>query len=707
MSAPGTEFLAGGGESGALMRSIDWSASPLGEPAGWPRNLKAMVEMMLASRFAMRVLWGPELIFLYNDGYRPILGAQKHPMAMGSRTRESFREVWDVVGPLFHKVLGGESFALDDYPLPLERNGYLEECYFTLSYSPIRDDDGAFRGVLGVVHETTERVLSARRLRALRDLAAAAANARTAERACVTAAQALAKDAADAPFALFYLTSPDGRTARLAASTAQSATERARIPAPEAIALDGSDGRAWPLFEASSERRLHVVHGLVARYGELLAGPFPEPIHSAVVLALGRPGAPTPLGFVVAGVNPRQRLDDSYRGFFELASEHVLTAIRNARSVESELARGERRRVVAEDQRSRLHELFMQAPAGICVLEGPDFVFELANPRYVELVGREVLGQRIADALPELAELVIPLLEGVRATGQPFHGDEVRFPLMRGGQLLETYFNFIYQPIRDSVTGGVRAVFVVAFEVTEQIMARKRAEELSRSLEVTNRELDQFAYVASHDLKTPLRGIANLADWIEEGLGEKMDEEGRRNMGLLRGRIFRLEALINGILAFSRAGRGRLLVELVDLGALLREVRDLLSPAEGVTIDIGPLPVVRGERVPLQQVFLNLVANAIKYGRLDSDPGARIEVTGSEDDDSFEVVVKDHGPGIAPRYQDRIWVIFQTLETRNRVDSTGIGLAIVKKIVDTRGGRVWVESAEGAGAAFHVRLPKG
>jgi len=113
----------------------------------------------------MRVLWGPEFIFLYNDSYRPILGASKHPSAMGSRTAESFRELWHVVGPLFHRVYAGEAIALVDTLLPLDRNGYLEECYFTLSYSPLLDDDGKIGGVLGVVHETTETVVASRRLR--------------------------------------------------------------------------------------------------------------------------------------------------------------------------------------------------------------------------------------------------------------------------------------------------------------------------------------------------------------------------------------------------------------------------------------------------------------------------------------------------------------------------------------------------------------
>lgn len=165
------DCLRGGGEAGALMRSIDWSSTPLGPVELWPPSLRTIVAVMLSSRFAMRVLWGPEFIVLYNDAYRPILGKTKHPAAMGSPAASIFAEVWELVGPVFQRVRRGDAVSFDDALLPLDRNGYLEDCYFTVSYSPIRDEYGSVGGVLGVVHETTDRVLAERRLATLRDLA--------------------------------------------------------------------------------------------------------------------------------------------------------------------------------------------------------------------------------------------------------------------------------------------------------------------------------------------------------------------------------------------------------------------------------------------------------------------------------------------------------------------------------------------------------
>jgi PAS domain S-box-containing protein len=230
------------------------------------------------------------------------------------------------------------------------------------------------------------------------------------------------------------------------------------------------------------------------------------------------------------------------------------------------------------------------------------------------------------------------------------------------------------------------------------------AQRLIRALEASNRELDQFAYITSHDLKAPLRGIGSLAEWIEEDLGSSASHEVRQKLTLLRGRVRRMEALIQGILDYSRATRSAGAPVDVDVAQLLQEVTDMLAvrPPAVVRAD-GPLPVVRSERVALQQVLLNLVGNALKHaGR----PDVEVRVSAREAGPSWEYRVTDNGPGIAPAYHERIWGIFQTLEARDRVESTGIGLAIVKKIVEARQGRVFVESDEGKGATLGFTWPK-
>lgn len=238
--------------------------------------------------------------------------------------------------------------------------------------------------------------------------------------------------------------------------------------------------------------------------------------------------------------------------------------------------------------------------------------------------------------------------------------------------------------------------------------ARERGDELARTtrlLEERNRELDQFAYITSHDLKAPLRGIANLAQWIEEDLGEHATDPIRSQLELLRGRAHRMEALIDGILQYSRVGRTGDKLEPVAVGELLAEVVDLLAPPADATITIAPdMPTVVTDRVQLSQVFANLIGNALKHH---DGPGALVRVTVRDLGQSYEFAVADNGPGIAPQYHERIFGIFQTLASRDRVEGSGLGLALVKKMVERQGGEVRLESAEGQGATFFFTWPSG
>jgi signal transduction histidine kinase len=379
-------------------------------------------------------------------------------------------------------------------------------------------------------------------------------------------------------------------------------------------------------------------------------------------------------------------------------------------------AAGERERLIRdlEVERARLEQIFSESPAVMALYTGPEHVVTMVNPTWERTVGKPgALGRPFREVFPEFRESgLFELLDRVYETGEPFVDAEVNVPLDRweSGVPEDSWWSLVWRPLAGEGPAG-RDILVHAVDVTVQVQARKeverKAEELARlarALEASNQELDQFAYVASHDLKAPLRGISNLSSWIEDDLGEAATAEVKEHLALLRSRVIRMEGLIDGILQYSRAGRMRERVEPVDTAALAREAVDLLALPGGAVVEIGAeMPILATERLPLQQVLMNLVGNAVKYG---GEAGARVEVSarraaGGE----WEFAVRDHGPGIAPEYRERIFAIFQTLESRDRVESTGIGLSIVKKLVESRGGKVWVESAQGGGSVFRFLWP--
>jgi len=266
--------------------------------------------------------------------------------------------------------------------------------------------------------------------------------------------------------------------------------------------------------------------------------------------------------------------------------------------------------------------------------------------------------------------------------------------------------------------GKIREWVGTCTDITERFQAesalKARAEELKYllavlaqtnvALEKRNQELDQFAYVASHDLKAPLRAIANLSEWIEEDISDQLNDETRYQMQLLRGRVHRLEALIDGLLQSSRVGRILSKAEPVDVTDLVSEVLNLIAPPPTFTVTLGPgMPTLCTQRLPLFQVFSNLLTNAIKHHHR---PDGQVTVSVEDQGQFYEFAVADDGPGIETQYHEKVFGIFQTLSARDQVENTGIGLAIVKKIVESQGGDIRIESQAGQGATFRFTWPQ-
>jgi PAS domain S-box-containing protein len=327
---------------------------------------------------------------------------------------------------------------------------------------------------------------------------------------------------------------------------------------------------------------------------------------------------------------------------------------------------------------------------------------EVVNDAALKLLGfltlNELKGKHITElyASPDDAEKFISYLN------ENGHSDNWQNTFLRNDRRTFTG-SYSGIQVQDPEGAGFYKIILLS-DITAQKLSEQKLAGYTRRLEKSNKELDQFAYIVSHDLKAPLRAISNLSLWLQEDLGPTLLDESKNNLTMLRSRVMRLESLINGILQYSKIGRVQMAVEPVELYALITEVIEMLSPPSHIQVQIvGSMPLMMAPKVMLFQVFSNLIGNAIKYH--DKAQG-QINVSCMEKEQHYEFVVEDNGPGIPSEFFEKIFVIFQTLQSRDKFESTGIGLTIVKRIVEDRGGKVWVESTVGEGSRFIFTWPK-
>jgi len=377
-----------------------------------------------------------------------------------------------------------------------------------------------------------------------------------------------------------------------------------------------------------------------------------------------------------------------------------------------------------EAESRQLRRLFDQAPGFMAVLRGQDHVFLLANEAFHQLVGhRHVVGHPVAEALPEVVEQgFTELLDQVCTTGVPFVGRGVGVHLQREPQAdpEEVFVDFIYQPIFEA-NGLVSGIFVQGHDVTEQRRAQQELLGLNRTLEervarrteeleARNRELQEFAYVVTHDLREPLRKVQTLTDYVVSRYGGRLGEDGRAHLARIPAATHRMAALVEDLLNYFRVSTRERETGPVALDRLVYEViRDLDTRLEetGGRVTTADLPTVEGDAVMLRQLLQNLVSNAVKFHRPGVPPEVAVEgrVDAEGPAPMLHLEVRDNGIGFAAEHADRIFAPFQRLHTREAYDGTGIGLTICRRIAERSGGTITAESTPGEGTTFIVRLP--
>jgi signal transduction histidine kinase len=333
--APTPEFLTGGGEMGQRIREYDWSITLLGPIDQWPQSLRTCIRIMLTSRQPIWIGWGQQLIKLYNDPYKAIVGG-KHPWALGQPASAVWKEIWFDIGPMLKTVMEkDEGTYVESQLLIMERNGYPEETYYTFSYTPIPGDDGGTAGMICANTDDTERIISDRQLKTLTRLGKNLSDPRSDKEVVDRTITALQENPHDFPFVLFYTLSGD--KVKLSASTP---LEASTAVVPSEIDLN-ADAAVFPFREAAVSRQLQVCEGLQDKLGPLPAGAWEISPDKTFILPIASAGIKDPYGFLVVGANPYRLPDEKYKSFFSLIADQIATSFSDVHALEEERKRAE------------------------------------------------------------------------------------------------------------------------------------------------------------------------------------------------------------------------------------------------------------------------------------------------------------------------------------------------------------------------------
>ena len=730
------EIFPGESEMAGRMRRLDWNQTSMGPPEGWPDALRHAVATMLGHEIPMAVLWGAELSMLYNDAYRSVAG-EKHPGLLGQPAARWWPEIWPVLSPIFEDVMtAGRSHRLEDSPFRINRHGYLEETWFTLSYAPIFDSRGDVGGVSILHIETTGRVLFERRARLLYNLASFQTVGVASSDVFRSLVTTIAQSRHAIPFALLYRAESDGY-ARLAADCGLAADDPYR---EQQICMRSDGPSRWPLARVLQQHAPLVVHDLQIR-AEPGSGAQEQPpdvaamplVRQAVVSPLRAVGRGEPFALLVLGVNPLIPFDSEYQRFYTLVAEQVALRLNAALALEDA-----QRRADADLRRS-------QAAFMSLAEHSPDVIVRFdrnlrclyASPSLVGLLGgrpSDYIGKTVDEMSlrPDEKALWTDALTRVFATGREERGEIVAV-----GPLGQRYMDVLFAPELVE-RGRVETAVSRARDMTDRKHAeeeverqRKVLEELTAQLRVTiaelerqnvvigqakaeadkaNRAKSEFLSRMSHELRTPLNAVLGFAQLLLEGGYDP--PEVIKFSNYIRQAGEHLLKLIDEVLDISRieSGRLKLAVEPVLVSGVLDEVLHLTSSmagSAGVKLDTSRADAcdevcVMADVHRLQQIVLNLMSNAIKFNR----PQGSVQIYCRCVGERCRIVVEDSGPGISDEMREKLFRPFERLDAATRnIEGTGLGLSLSRALAVAMNGSLDLTSEVGKGSVFWVELP--
>lgn len=396
---------------------------------------------------------------------------------------------------------------------------------------------------------------------------------------------------------------------------------------------------------------------------------------------------------------PRERhFGNRERSFVAMLAQWISNEIGQQQAFEQLVTSRE----ILRRQRKELDLIFNLVPSSIWFMDEQFRVLRV-NDQGAAVMGmpaEEAEGRSILELMPRVNERYGDELEEIMRTGEPIIG-KVESTQTEGGE--ESWVRIDKVPYDDRLSRD-RHLICVATDITPIVQTQRALERHASLLERSNRDLDDFAYIASHDLRAPMRGIENLAQWIHEDIAESADADTLEKLAMLRKRVSRMDRMLGDILDYSRAGRDDAAIEPVDCRGVIEEVIDWVGDRFAHRIEItSELPTLMAQPTTVQQIFLNLVSNAAKHH---DKPEGRIEVRCEAVDAEHCFFIVDDGPGIPARYRDRIFRMFETLKRRDDVEGSGVGLAIVERLVSSLGGRIELhDGPDGVGCEFRVYIP--
>ncbi|MDB5840319.1 MAG: hybrid sensor histidine kinase/response regulator [Herminiimonas sp.] len=690
-SAP-FDFPASGGEMGALMRTHDWIDTPLGPPSEWPQSLHSAVGLILGSNFPMFILWGEQLVYIYNDAYIPILGA-RHPDTLGRPFSEVWPELRMDILPIIERALKGESNFFENLPVTLLRNGYPEQSWFTFSYSPLYDENRAVGGAFCACNETTRQVRSEQRQAFQLELSDRLRGLSTPTDITASASKLLGRYLGVTRVGYGEV---DQEEKIITVSQDWTCDNRPKIT-----------GQAIPLAKFGPAIVDALRSGSPLKVDDIEADPRSAPfvrtyasIGTRSMLVIPLVKAHRLISVLSIGNESPRCWTEQDVALAQDIAERTWAAVERARA-ETALTR----QIAVE--RDRLRTLFAQAPGFMAVLRGPEHVFELANSAYMRLVGvRDLIGKPVRAALPDAeGQGFFELLDRVYATGEPYSAIEAPLAIQHtpGGPVLQRYLDFIYQPVIDA-NGAVSGIFVEGYDVTE----RRHANEALRE---ADRRKDEFLAMLAHELRNPLAPIGMAAQLLQL---PGIDQARVRQTGeIISRQVGHMTDLVDDLLDVSRVTRGLVTLDRQVLGidnivaGAVEQVRALVEARRHrLTVQMMAGDArIEGDRTRLVQVITNLLNNAAKYTPEGGDILLRVE----QHADQVRLSVRDNGIGIPAELLPHVFDLFTQGETSSdrSQGGLGMGLALVKSLVGLHQGKVTARSrGPGMGSEFTVDLPR-